>query len=410
MSEAWEVGLPSAASTLRNLLHDADAASAPLWGGPQLGAAIFRYTEVFLPMLAVHRTGGEYNANKKNKSIKARIRALHKAANKKLLRIHSEVEIREQYERKEEIDSYISPFLALGTDVASIAPIPPLDVAFCWALHRLSPSDYAQDCERLYGMKLDPINRLEYANLDNNGDTRMLIASLQWACFAPEAVRHLGAKRIFPRFRKKKRLKERIPFLPPYLWPLLSAEHELASEEYTYMGYYTKTYKYPFEYDLYAAAKSEKQFLYKIPDIYFDEEEAMVMGARRYKRFLALMRDYPGRRSLVPTPDIHLVWKAHILQNTAGYERDTRKFVGKVINLARIKEDVDDEFEVEFRQTCQLWKFAYNEPYQNNDASSDGKSDICIIDKVKLCDSRERVFEYETGDAVREDESIGNMD
>jgi len=52
--ELWEEGLPLSARTLRNLLREVDSASVPLWTGPQLDAAIYRYTKIFLPMLEAH--------------------------------------------------------------------------------------------------------------------------------------------------------------------------------------------------------------------------------------------------------------------------------------------------------------------------------------------------------------------
>lgn len=59
--EPWEEGLVAAARKLRNLLRDVDSASQPLWTGPQLDAAIYRYTEIFLPMLAAHASVGNSN-------------------------------------------------------------------------------------------------------------------------------------------------------------------------------------------------------------------------------------------------------------------------------------------------------------------------------------------------------------
>lgn len=47
-----ETALTSAARTLHKLLRDVDAASEPVWNNPALDVAIYRYTEIFLPMLA----------------------------------------------------------------------------------------------------------------------------------------------------------------------------------------------------------------------------------------------------------------------------------------------------------------------------------------------------------------------
>jgi len=62
-SDSWEDGLPKAARTLRNLLRDVDSACAPLWMGSQLDAARYRYTEIFLPMLAAHLGAADTNSD-----------------------------------------------------------------------------------------------------------------------------------------------------------------------------------------------------------------------------------------------------------------------------------------------------------------------------------------------------------
>ncbi len=56
---SWDTPLPAAAAKLRALLRDVDSCSTPLWTGRPLRIAMFRYTEIFLPMLAayLHRAG-----------------------------------------------------------------------------------------------------------------------------------------------------------------------------------------------------------------------------------------------------------------------------------------------------------------------------------------------------------------
>ncbi len=54
MGDKWEQSLATAARKLRNLLHDVDSASTPIWQGAALDAAIHRYVKIFLPMWAAH--------------------------------------------------------------------------------------------------------------------------------------------------------------------------------------------------------------------------------------------------------------------------------------------------------------------------------------------------------------------
>ena len=98
-----------------------------------------------------------------------------------------------------------------------------------------------------------------------------------------------------------------------------------------------KTWESPLNYDLKAAAARQKQFLDNVAHEYFDGDESLKRGAKRYRKFLALMRDNPGV-FVVPMYDIDLVWHAHILRDTERYAQETRNFVGRFVNH---KEDDD---------------------------------------------------------------------
>lgn len=118
-SEPWEEGLPGAAGTLRNLLRNVDSASAPLWSGPQLDAAVFRYTEIFLPMLSVHLGGRGYIGE-----TEIRHSTIKTAANDILARDYSNAKNSTMYKRElsgtEERTRFLAPFHALNKNCASI--------------------------------------------------------------------------------------------------------------------------------------------------------------------------------------------------------------------------------------------------------------------------------------------------
>lgn len=109
----------------------------PLWLGPQLDSAIFRYTEIFLPLLAVH-LGASKQSNQ------AHLNTMHLKGQENLLKDCSQVlkgsMYKELLETEEEKESFIAPVLKF-LNISHAAPIPSLDVAFCWALHRLSLKD-----------------------------------------------------------------------------------------------------------------------------------------------------------------------------------------------------------------------------------------------------------------------------
>lgn len=97
-------------------------------------------------MLAVHLGAVGYAGE-----AEIRLAAIKKVANESPASDYSTVRKGTIYKRDladdEEREAFLAPFRTLATNCASVAPIPPLDVAFCWALHRLSPKDYETDCE-----------------------------------------------------------------------------------------------------------------------------------------------------------------------------------------------------------------------------------------------------------------------
>lgn len=376
-TEPWERGLPRAAETLRNLLRDADSASSPLWAGPQLEAAVYRYTEIFLPMLAAHLGAAQTNA---------RIDRLLQCADSKYRKYYRLVNNGEMYRfrlsKREDKEKYLKPFEHLYEGIACVAPIPPLDVAFCWALHRLSTKDYENDCIRMFGMRLEAKNGLDYVNAENSGDDASIVARFQWSCFSRALIQL--EKRSFRQFRKRC-IPERKTFLPKYLWPRFTKGGDAPTCSrfpFNESTSWAKNWVPPIHYDIFAAAKRQKQFLFNVSAIYFETEGALKRGVHRYKRFLSLMRDNPGQ-FFVPMYDIDLVWHAHILRDTIGYGRDTRLFVGRFIDH---KEDDDrkqgGELQNGFGRTSELWKQTYDEPYEDENTNYRGK----------LPDSELRVF------------------
>ena len=283
MDDKWEQSLAAAARKLRTLLLDVDSASTPLWRGQALDTAIHRYVKIFLPMLAAH----------------ARLpsmRRMTEEANKKLNTSYARVLSGYMYKHElspDERESYMKPYedLGSGKDVVAVAPIPPLDVAFCWALHRLSPLDYIADCRKLFGAPLPTENGLDYISAQSAGEERSVVARLQWCSFA-QAARKLKPFGLLP-FKTCPR--ERKTFLPTYLWPPYEENGKQMRFHFNEpTNVFEERRKSPLRYDLKVAAARQKQFLYNVSHEYFDSDESLQLGAKRYGQFLALMRDNPA--------------------------------------------------------------------------------------------------------------------
>ncbi len=380
MTERWDAGLPDAAFKLRTLLRDVDSASAPLWSGRQLDSAIYRYVEIFLPMLAA--SAGVPGVS-----------GLVDAANKELSTLHKVVRRGELYNiqfNSAERDQYLAPYTVLGkgADVIAVPPIPPLDVAFCWALHRLSPLDYVADCTQLFGAPLPAVNGLDYISVQNAGEERAVTARLQWFCFA-KAVR--SRQSMIP-FRSRACSAERTTYLPSYLWPRYTVGSKSRLFKYTENALFRANWTSPLRYDLIAAAGRQKQFLYNVSHRYFDDEASLRYGVQRYRQFLALMREHPNQ-FLVPMYDIDLVWHAHILRDTRSYVADTKRLVGRFVNHQEDDDRSEDgDLNAGFRTTAELWRVKYTETYEDDTTNYKGH----------LPDTIERVFRSGQTQVVRE--------
>lgn len=363
----WMQPLPAAARQLHELLSDVDAASEPPWQRRSQKLAAQRYEHIFLPMLAAHlsSTGAVTLSNE----ARPRIEALVQAARARLFKLLSVARRDPVYRRKRtttvplDRKAFRAPFLALGArkDSSSCAPeskcpIPSLDVALCWASHRLSPRAYDRDCMVMFGARLPaPFGTgLAYVCARNANTPSAAVARLQWECFAR------AARGVQPRVSRNIPMAFR-NFLPPYLWPRhRDCDGTVVSCEGPGLSAIVRS---ALEFDMKAAALRQKEFFYSVATPYYNSGHAIVRAVMRYERFLKLMKKNMGV-FLVPLYDIDLVWHAHILNGSATYAHDTEAILRRFL-----EHEEDNDRSVGGRQqngyarTVELWEREYGEQY-----------------------------------------------
>jgi hypothetical protein len=93
-------------------------------------------------------------------------------------------------------------------------------------------------------------------------------------------------------------------------------------------------------------------------------EQVVDHAIRDYRRFIFLMRKYPGE-SLSPTLDIDLIWHEHIL-DTRPYFQDTARIFGHYVHHepGRTPGKRSPDLEKSFRRTCELYTTEFNEDLQ----------------------------------------------
>ena len=119
--------------------------------------------------------------------------------------------------------------------------------------------------------------------------------------------------------------------------------------------------------DLVAASLRQREFARRIigEDCCIDEPSTLLNAAKRYHKFLLLMKRKPKemKNSLVPTLDIDLCWHTHQL-DAVLYRQWCIEHLGLAINH-------DDTVAKEslgagFQDTSQLWLRVYREPYTDD--------------------------------------------
>lgn len=392
----WAEGLPAAAAALRTLLHRLDSTATPLWAGPGLETALLRYERVFLPMYAAYLAAtGVISLSGPPRAVADELVAEATASYDATLKAASMA----ASQQGRELDAAEkAAWATLRTDaggVVAVAPIPPLDVAFVWALARLDPAAYAADCMATFGTPL-PVggavggdaaataappasaDAVAHVWVGNATEPAAVVARLQWVLFATAAQAtetpppllpgRLGG--LLPSLHHRRLLRrQHLHYLPGYLWPPVAGTTVVTGFQGSsglgvglpQAAHVRKRWTPRARVAaLRAAASSQRVFTARLGAPGCDDPSALRLAAGRYVRFLGLAATRAGASTfLVPTADMDLVWHAHLMA-TAAYCADTTALLGRV--YAHI---VDDDASPGGRladgraATMALWAAAY---------------------------------------------------
>ena len=157
----------------------------------------------------------------------------------------------------------------------------PLDIAWVWYVHMLTPQKYEQDCIRCVSQVIDhtPINRYQR----QEGFQR---------------ARHLW-EASYPREPFEVSVTKPVPFSMPYQ---LKIRHDLEKASY-----------------------DQSKFYYQVSLPHYADRRFLAKAVERYKNHLELRSSNP-QISIVPCYDVLLIWHAH-KQNPLSYKQvATEKF------------------------------------------------------------------------------------
>ena len=171
-----------------------------------------------------------------------------------------------------------------GSDSRLLAA--PLDIAWVWHLHMLSPQDYEQDCLNIVSQVVDhkPMNRYQR------------IHGLQSARYLWEVT-----------------------------YPSEPFEVELTQPTQFFMPYLLKI-----RYDIVKASHTQSKFYYQVSLPHFSDTRFLVSASERYDRHLQLKSQHPDV-PMVPCIDVELMWHAH-LQHPLNFKQEMTEIFGAMLS------------------------------------------------------------------------------
>jgi hypothetical protein len=160
--------------------------------------------------------------------------------------------------------------------------IAPIDVEWIWHVHLLSPLNYLNDCQKIYGKVLNHSIRNE-----QEAEKAALISKEIWESFSNVSYNYL--------------------------------------EDFKH----PRNFETNINYDLRSASLRQKGFVYQVSLPHFENKIFLNKGVDRYKKFL-FMKNMFRDELIVPCFLIDLIWHTHQL-HPVDYYYDTKEIFGDVL-------------------------------------------------------------------------------
>lgn len=177
-------------------------------------------------------------------------------------------------------ESFMAPFSTLERNgPQSVPPIPPIHVALVWITHRLNPTQYEQDCIKLFGFPLPAhddgnVSGLDYLHASNAEEQSSVTAR----CNGWFSVKAIQYRLPWKSARLLGRKTVRVQF---YLWPPYEAkgrdvlfEERVKECSFKFKGeaYHEVGSKIKIDFNLNQAVERPRNFAYNVHTNYYGEK------------------------------------------------------------------------------------------------------------------------------------------
>jgi hypothetical protein len=232
--------------------------------------------------------------------------------------------------------------------------IPPVDIAWLWHCHRLSPCRYSSYCKKRFGGNIvearPPFTATAAAPVVSTSEDD---ASSLFLDGGNPKVNDVTVLKTIELWNTK------YPTETFYLGSSNEATHESLPSPLQILD----------GFDLLGSAERQSTFLWQVSTPYYEESSFLSNGLMNYWKFLHLRKECCDGGDpdmiIVPTFQIDLFWHTHILSSITQYNADCKIIIGSILNH---DDDFDDRSEggpldTAFVATKNAWKRLYGEEY-----------------------------------------------
>lgn len=305
------------------MVRAVDLTFEPLYSGPPLERALWRYEALWLPLLAAVSNPPSSDSRKGRGSEPPQ--SPRSPEHSRSTTPFQPVWRLQSFATKVD-DIRSKNFSRGGLWLDGEAVVPPIDIAWVWYVHRLNPHAYEEDLAQ-FVIEGDN-DSLEYIRkaCATNIDTAFRFSDGE--DLQSKATRRLWDI-IYP-FES---------YMPKYL-----LSHSFATEESRRRQHITSysneisraSFRSVLKYDILKAASLQKAFVYQTVDEndpekseLFETNEYIYRACDRYLQYIALHQHAP-QTFLVPMNDINIIWHMH-LSCTIEYKHDCLALLGYVL-------------------------------------------------------------------------------
>lgn len=357
----WRAG-----KNLVKFLQDVDCTGANVYKGEALRIAVFRYERIWLPiycayLMESHKLKGELNGKMERRMTRL-VRAVKKVARLK--------------------DN--EPLFG------NVVPVPPIDVAWVWFLHRCSPKMYKADCERVFGVTLHTQRKNAFKYEASGSPARNVASRKRWKEFVHAFS--INRSTYFEHILRNK-------YFPRHLWSYKTYDGD--SDRTPDATLVPESWEPRSSYNLILAARRQRDLLSICTGDDLEELTCSLEPLTLY-RYMTYLHLAGTKKKFLPMPDIEPILYAHMAASKTFHD-DCTKIAGRLVepdavNMRKVLETDQGAELVELSDL--VWRgfiedddldYCLSDVYQSFRSPSRTRSgflDMCIADGRSRVHSR----------------------